>query len=109
MKQDNEYDKEEIEFNKKIADSLVQKDDELIKKKLDLTQTHNELIKKNLEQKRIQNELLKQMNAIKVSLDVYKLTITFYFILHIFFQKFSFLILLNFYNYNSKILNLFYF
>ena len=76
MKQDNELDKEEIEFNKKTADSLVQKDDELINKKLDLTQTHNELIKKNLEQKRIQNELLKQMNAIKVSLDVYKFTTT---------------------------------
>merc|ERR1712062_165788 len=64
LKQDNELDKEEIEFNKKTTDSSVQNDEELIKKNLDLTQTRNELIKQNLEQKHKTNELIKQRNAI---------------------------------------------
>ena len=45
LKQDNEFDKEEIEFNKKTTDSLVQNDEELIKKKLELKHIIKDFIK----------------------------------------------------------------
>ena len=64
MKQDNELDKEDIEFNENTTDLLKQKHDDLLNQKLELEQKDKEATKKILELDQKHNDLIKQRDAI---------------------------------------------